>query len=283
MQKEITTNNNPLKDYFRIVKMHIRLASAKDYYDSSIVEVNEFGEVGIFPMTGKDELILKNPSGLLNGEAIVSLLNSCVPAVKKPQELLSNDIDVLITAIRHVSFENHLDLDMECPECQHRNTFEMDLAYALENMSFLEKEYPIKLDNGLTLYIRPFRFNDLLTGLHVQFEQAKLARELSDETTTEEEKLAKFGKQYNHITDINIELIGNSIEKIYIEDKKEYITDRTFIAEFLNNCEKGTVAKIDTLLKVINKIGLKKTFTAVCEKCEHEWEADMEFNPVNFS
>jgi hypothetical protein len=37
------------------------------------------------------------------------------------------------------------------------------------------------------------------------------------------------------------------------------------------------------LIKVVNKIGVKKEFTAKCDSCGHEWESEIDFNPVNFS
>ena len=40
---------------------------------------------------------------------------------------------------------------------------------------------------------------------------------------------------------------------------------------------------ISNIVTEINKIGIRRTFTAKCEKCNHEWESEIDFNPVNFS
>ena len=40
---------------------------------------------------------------------------------------------------------------------------------------------------------------------------------------------------------------------------------------------------IKDLIKEINQIGIRRVFTAKCLKCEHEWENEIDFNPVNFS
>jgi hypothetical protein len=90
---------NPLKNFFRQYKLFIRLPSGDQYYPDGTVDYNASGEVGIMAMTGQDELILKNPDALLNGEALVQVISSCVPAVRNVRALLTNDIDALITAI----------------------------------------------------------------------------------------------------------------------------------------------------------------------------------------
>ena len=60
---------NPLKQYFRAIKMYLKIPSGTSYYSPDVITFTDGGEVGVLPMTGNDELILKNPDALLNGEA----------------------------------------------------------------------------------------------------------------------------------------------------------------------------------------------------------------------
>lgn len=274
---------NPLKQYFRQVKLWMRLPSGTTYYSQGVVNFTDKGEVGVMPMTAKDELALKNPDGLLNGESLVEVLSSCVPAVKNPRMLLTNDIDALITAIRFATFNDSLETTMLCPACNHENKFKLDLEYALDNMNYLEPNYVINLDSGISVYVQPYAFPDLLKGLHAQFESTKLQRAVENSTITDEERSALFGKSFKELATITFDLMQNSVVKIVDESNNVNVTNKAHIREFLFNVEKSSADKISELVKEINLIGIKRSFIAKCEKCEHEWESEIDFNPVNFS
>lgn len=282
-QTQPNSNQNPLKQFFRTFKMYVKIPSNGAYYQPGVIQLTEQGEIGILPMTGKDELVLKNPDALLNGEAMVEVISSCVPGVKNPRALLSNDIDALITAIRYATFNDTLETSIACPKCKHENSYKLDLQYALDNMSFLEEEYFVNLDSGLTIFLKPYSFPDLLKALHAQFEQAKLGRAIESQTLSDQERSSIFTKAFKDVAVIKFDLMCNAIVKVVNEEQNLNVTDKKFIKEFLQNIDKKSVDKIDELIEEINKIGIKRTFRAKCEKCEHEWESEIDFNPVNFS
>lgn len=275
--------SNPLSQFFRSFKIYIRLPSGTAYYSPDIVEFTDQGEVGILPMTGKDELTLKNPDALLNGQAIIEVITSCVPAVKNPKKLLTNDIDAIITAIRFATFNDMLETELICPNCSHKNLFKINLQYSLDNMTELEPEYVINLDSGLSVFVKPYSFTELIDGLRAEFEQSKYSRALTDEHITEATRTEMVSKAFKEIAIIKFKLISNSIVKVVSEERNINVSDKTYIHEFLQNIENKDLNKINDLITEINKIGLEKSFTAKCEKCEHEWKAEIDFNPVNFS
>ena len=274
---------NPLKQYFRQIKLWIRLPSGVSYYEPGVISFTDKGEVGVMPMTAKDELALKNPDGLLNGESLVEVLSSCVPAVKDPRKLLSNDIDALITAIRFATFNDSLETTIHCPACGHENSFKLDLEYALDNMEYLEPNYVINLETGVSVYVRPYAFPDLLKGLHAQFESTKLQRAIESESISEEQRTAMFGKSFKELSTITFDLMQSSVIKVVDDSQGVSVTNKAHIREFLTNIDKGSADKISDLVKEINHIGIRRTFTAKCEKCDKIWESEIDFNPVNFS
>ena len=182
------TQINPLKQFFRAIKLYVPLPSGTTYYDDTI-EFNADGEVGIMPMTAKDEMMIKNPDALLNGEAIVSVINSCVPAIKNPKQLLSNDIDSLLIAIRHASYGDDLEVDSQCPKCDAKNKFTINVTQSLSKMVKLDPEYFVGTQDGIKIYVKPFSYNEVVQSLKAQFEQHKLAQNLSNENLPEEERL----------------------------------------------------------------------------------------------
>jgi hypothetical protein len=275
--------NNPLKQYFRQFKMYLKVPSGTSYYKPGIIEFTDKGEIGILPMTGKDELALKNPDALLNGEALIEVLTSCVPAVKQPRALLTNDIDALITAIRYATYNDALETTLKCPKCTHENTFKLDLQYALDNMAELEPEYVINLDNGLSVFVKPYSFPELLKALHAQFEQTKLSRAIESQTLSDEQRSAIFTTSFKQVAIIKFELMTAGVVKVVDDSQGINVSDPKFIKDFLQNIDKKSVDKIGDLIDEINQIGIKRSFTAKCEKCTHEWESEIDFNPVNFS
>jgi hypothetical protein len=275
--------NNPLKQYFRTFKLYLKIPSGTSYYPSTVLEYTDSGEVGVMPMTGKDELAFKNPDALLNGEALIEVITSCVPALKNPKALLTNDIDALITAIRYATYNDTLETTLICPKCSHENTFKIDLQYALDNMSILDDNYIVNLDTGLSVFVKPYTFPDLLKSLHAQFEQRKLAKAVESETITDLQRSEIFAKAFKEIAMSKYELMCNGVEKVVDESKNINVTDKKHIKEFLQNIDKKSADKIGDLIDEINQIGIKRTFTAKCEKCEHQWESEIDFNPVNFS
>jgi len=275
--------NNPLKQYFRTFKLYLKVPSGSSYYPASVLEYTDSGEIGVMPMTGKDELALKNPDALLNGEALIEVLTSCVPALKNPKALLTNDIDALITAIRYATYNDTLETSLICPNCRHENTFKLDLQYALDNMSTLDDEYIVNLETGLSVFVKPYTFPELLKGLHAQFEQNKLARAVESETLSDQQRSEIFAKAFKEIAITKYELMVNGVLKVVDENNNVNVTDKKFIKEFLQNIDKKSADKIGDLIDEVNQIGIKRTFTAKCEKCEHQWESEIDFNPVNFS
>jgi len=275
--------SNPLKQYFRSIKLYLKLPSGNKYYKPEVINFNEQNEVGVLPMTGADELALKNPDALLNGEALIGVLTSCVPALKQPRSLLTNDIDALITAIRYATFNDSLETELYCPACGHHNKFSLDLQYALDNMTELESEYIAYLDNGLSVFVKPYAFPEILKDLHSQFERTKLARSIESENTPSEKRSEVFTTTFKNMAILKFELMTSSIVKVVNEQDNINVTEPKFIKEFLQNIDTKSANKITDLIAEINKIGIRRTFTAKCEKCSHEWESEIDFNPVNFS
>ena len=274
---------NPLKNFFRQYKLFIRLPSGDQYYPDGTVDYNASGEVGIMAMTGQDELILKNPDALLNGEALVQVISSCVPAVRNVRALLTNDIDALITAIRFVTYNDKLETAITCPNCKHENLYKIDLENTLNSMTYLEPEYLVHLPSGLSVHIKPYGFTEVLKSLHTQFEQSKQAMAVVTPGLSDEERNHILNGVFMSLAKTTYELTLASITRVVNESQGIDVTDRTYIAEFLRNVDRSVTELIQKSIKDANAVGVQKAFEPVCEKCNHTWHSEIDFNPVNFS
>jgi hypothetical protein len=274
--------NNPLKQYFRTAELYTTLPSGTHYYTDAVVSFNDDGEVGVSPMTAKDEVVLKNPDALLNGQAISQVIKSCVPDVKKPNELLAVDVEALMVAIRHASYGDEIELDADCPKCKHSNHFALGVEQTLSSMKKLDSEYKIVTKGGLTIYIRPSTYHEVIKGYKAQFENYKIAKVLKDDTLPESERITAYSTAFTKLSEINAELVCDSIVKVVINETKDEVTEREHLIEFIQEMDQKVFKTISDNLSDINSCGVQKEFDATCEKCGHKWKTEIDLNPVNF-
>lgn len=283
----MATNENPLKQFYRVERSSIKLPSRGIFYDKDVVELNDDGEVPIFPMTAADEMQFKNPDALLSGSAIVDVLKSCIPAIKKPRKLLSCDIDALMIGVRHASYGDDAEMVVNCPKCDTDNTYTLNLLTLISSTETLDDTYEVVLQGGdLTVFVKPGTFSALLKRQKTAFEGAHVERIMSDSTLSEERRIKAFAATFNKLTKLNFELVNDAIDKIVFTDDEgetQTVTNNEHIGDFLRNIVKDDVDQIEDKIAEVNKIGIQRTTDAHCTNCEHQWEAAIEFNPVNFS
>ena len=72
-----------LQKHFRQPSIYIKLPSEGVWYDDSIITMPENGEVlPVYPMTALDEITYRTADALFNGEAVVTVIKSCIPLFK---------------------------------------------------------------------------------------------------------------------------------------------------------------------------------------------------------
>ena len=106
---------NPLQNYFRKPEIYMKLPSQGRWYPPGVLELNEAGEVGIMAMTARDEMIVRTPDALLNGQATVDVIKSCVPAISDPWCIPQMDIDTILLGIRIATYGSGMDFTTAPP------------------------------------------------------------------------------------------------------------------------------------------------------------------------
>jgi hypothetical protein len=281
------TNKNPLAGYFRKSKVFITLPS-KDleniYSDDVLTYTNDRKELGIMPMTSSDEMHLKNPDALLNGDAINKAIMSCVPDVKNPKKLLSNDVEVLMTAIRMVSLGNDLMVEAICPnkECNHKNSLAINLENALERITRLDSNYVVNLDSGVTVYVKPYTFELNLKVLTLGFEENKFFKSLESGDLSDLQRLRDMSVALTKVSRLNFDLIADSVISVVDDSNAVNVVNRDYIKDFLLNIPVENVHAIEKEITKINQIGMAKDFEAECTKCQNKWSAEFNFDMTRF-
>ena len=281
---------NPLSEYFRSPKLYVKLPTGGKFYDKDVVEYPESGELPVFPMTAKDELIMKNPDALLNGEAVCQLVSSCVPNVKNVRQLISNDVDTLLIAIQGATNGDDIEVTAECPKCNEAVTGIASAEGALETMVLLEESYVVDTPQGLSIEVKPFKYENTIKAGIASFQSTRSLQAMT-ELPDDMDKLKIFNESFLKMADMNYQLILDAVHSITIGKgkDKQTITDRDHIREFLDNCESDIGRSVETAVTDVNKIGIQKTMQFECDKesckendCPKEFEAAVAFDPVNF-
>ena len=283
--------DNPLKGYFRQYDSWVTLPSKEmGIYPPEVAEVNEDGEIGVMPMTGSDEILLKNPDALYNGEAIRQVIKSCCPSVKNPDKLLLNDLEALIVAIRKASYGKVMDMEVTCPECKKKSTLGLDLEDALQYVEYLGKEYSVVITHGsgankvdLRIHICPYRYESYLKIQKKTFEEEKIIRALQSRNVDEGEKITHISNAYQKIAQLSFNTVAESVLRITSEDDGDLdVDDADHIFEFMMNISRENAKKISNALDSIAELGVKKKFDMTCEHCEHEFEERVIYDPASF-
>lgn len=67
---------NPLSQFFRQPKIYMTLPSKGKFYPPDALDMPENGELPVFAMTAKDELLMRTPDALMNGASTVEVIKS---------------------------------------------------------------------------------------------------------------------------------------------------------------------------------------------------------------
>jgi len=277
-------SNNPLAKYYRTAKIYTLLPSMGKFYDDGVVDLPENSEVAVFPMTAKDEMIMKNPDALLNGEAVAQVIKSCVPAVNSPRQLVSNDIDALLIARQGATNGDDLEVTTPCPNCSEEVGGIASIEAALQSMTVLEEAYSFDTNNGLTFQIKPFSYESTVKAGITNFQSTRSLQSLQN-IDDELEQLKAFNSSFMQIAALNFDLICDSVASIRgMDDDGEafVVTNREVIREFLENSENSVGKQIEESIAKVNNIGVNKNILLECESCQHQFEHEIGFDPVNF-
>ena len=95
-------NSNPLNKYFRQPAVYVSLPTGGNY-PPHVIEPSKTGELGVMPMTAKDEIRFKTPDALMNGEGVVEVIQSCVPSIKDAWQVKSYDLDTILICLLYTS------------------------------------------------------------------------------------------------------------------------------------------------------------------------------------
>lgn len=227
---------NPLSKYFRQPKLYVTLPSGGKFYPKDSIELTETGELPVFSMTAKDELTMKTPDALLNGQATVEVIKSCVPNIKDPWQMPSLDLDALLIAIRLATYGEEMQLTIKTPVTGEEKAMSVDLRQLLDNFANLEFSSVAQF-RDMTVNIRPLTYREFTKGALKTFEQQRIFNIVNNDSISDEDKLQAFTNSFAKLTELTVDLMTNHIESIEIDG--QVVSSRKHIDEFVKNADKS--------------------------------------------
>jgi hypothetical protein len=250
MEKTVIGKKNPLTSYMRQPKIYITLPSQGQYWPAGSLDMPDNGELPVYSMTAKDELLFKTPDALLNGQAMVDVIQSCIPNIKDAWKTPTLDLDTIMLAIRLATYGEKMTVSAKVPNIpDEESEYEIDLRKLIEQQANNTWINQIAISEDFIIFVNPLTYQHMTKVNLKGFETQRILNMVNDEGLSDEQKLQIFNNSFNNLTQITIDLMSESIYKIVTAT--EEVTDRKFIMEFINNADKEIFDRVNKHLSVL--------------------------------
>jgi hypothetical protein len=233
----------------------------KSYTNGELADDVKDGEVLIYPMSTLDEIYLKTPDMLFQGTAIEKSISRCCPQVLQPLNLLSKDVDYILTCMRLVSYGNILIVPFTCT-CEKGKDKEVDLEVPISD--FLNKTKNMTDDevNKLSFELDGFA----IKTRYVTFGQMVL---LNQENMNNGDNPDDIFKTFITNVAANIESIDN-------------VDDNSMIVEFLKAQQRKFQMGLLKHIQDVNEWGMNFDYKFKCKYCDKNKSVSISLNPASF-
>lgn len=269
--------NNPLQKYFRQPKIFIKLPSGGIYNQPGTIQ-GDPDHMPVYGMTGMDEIIIKTPDSLLTGESTATIVSSCCPSIKNSWDISNIDLPLIMAAIRIATYGPAMDVGHTCDNCQAHNEYEILLNQVIEYYM------NVKFDNVLVLgdlvvKLRPLNYKE---STEVSIKNFKLQQQI-----VQVEQIEDADRRQELLNQLFIELakINNEIYKMVVESVEidnQVVTERRFIEEWIDNCEKQVFDRVREHNKRNADTFAMPLFPVKCDSCGTEVKLSIDLDQSSF-
>jgi len=268
---------NPLQQYFRQPKIFVNLPSQGVYNRPGAIQ-GDVTNLPVCAMTGMDEIVLKTPDALLSGESSVRVIESCCSAVKDAWDLSILDTTLLFTAIRIATFGNTMAVENTCGACNTENEYELDLGKIIQHFGTVKYDNKIQLKD-LVINLRPLNYKE---STEYSLKNFQLQQQISQVDTIQDEieKQSTINRLFKNLAEVRTNLYILCVESVEIGT--QVVTERSFIQEWMNNCEKSIFDAITAHIEKNREDWRIPVFKVKCSSCDKDADLRVELDQSNF-
>ncbi len=272
-------SNNPLQNYFRKPSIYVRLPSGGQHYPDGALEVTENGEYPVLPMTTLDEITYRTPDALFNGQAVVSVIQSCVPNIKDAWKVPGMDVDTLLIAIRIATYGHQMDISTKCPACNTDNDYGVDLRGLLDQIKSPDYTQPMT-QGDLEIFFTPMSYKQMNDNNLVQFEEQRALQALNNPEVSEQQRARALGEALTKITSITTRALAQNIKTV--KTPHALVNDPKHIMEWLSNCDRQSFNRIRDYIIENKRVGEIPPLKLKCNACSTEYDQPITLDMANF-
>mgnify|MGYP000403691324 CR=1 FL=1 len=271
-----------LQQYQRQPKLFIDLPSKGKYYNSTIIEDEQYVQVPVFGMNAMDEIMFKTPDALFTGESTAQVIKSCIPSILDPWNLVGFDIDYVLIAIRIATYGDEMPITTKCSKCDTETQSSLSLTRMIQKYETFETAHSFEV-NDLKFNLKPLTYRQMT---NFSIENYSFERQLIEigrnNDMTDEEKNKNSKNSYSQINNLNLRVAIS-----YIESVKNEISEETNIDEISNFVAQNDSVFYNKLKDNIYELSNRwrtPTIDVSCsdEECNHDYRSNVELDYSNF-
>jgi len=257
----------------------MRLPSDGQFWPQGSLEMTANKELPVLPMTAIDEITYRTPDALFNGQAVVNVIQSCVPNIRDAWSAPGADINSILIAIRMASFGHEMELNSTCPACNNIDEYAVDLRIVLDGLQMPDYMTPLQ-QGDLEIALKPMTYRDQ-NGVNLnQFEQQRVIQSATESDMSEEKKLELLNAALKNITELTVSALKWNIASI--RTPQVLVTDPDHIEEFLRNTDRKLFVTIRDLIIEKRSVSEFKPVKIKCVGCSHEYDQTVTLDQTSF-
>jgi len=276
----MTQTANPLKQFFRQPSIYLRLPSLGQYWDQSAIDMPPNKELPVYPMTAIDEITYRTPDALFNGQAVINVIQSCIPAIRDAWSTPGSDLNAILVAIRIASYGHEMEMTIKCPACETESDFVLDLRSVLDKLVGADYSKAIK-QGDLEIAFTPIAYRHQNETNIKQYDQQRLIQQIQmSDQLSDEQKIEQLNETLQKITTLTIETLKYSIASI--RTPQSLVTEPEFIHEFLVNCDRKFFTEIRDHIIDLRQQSEIESIGVTCSHCDHKWNQTITLDQAAF-
>lgn len=265
---------NPLLAKVKLPGRVFQLPSKGVFYRPGVLsDTVKDGEVQVRPMSALAEMKLRSADLLMSGKILKELCDECVPEIRQPDELVSQDVDALFAFLRIVTYGSmhRVTSAHTCEKAKaHQHDVDIEAIVGKPNNKLIDhfdSIYRVPLTNGQIVLTRPNTYAEAMRVMYMRNET--LRKESAGEKVDERiyEKIA--------LSDLLSVIRG-------VEDDGELIDDPEMIEEWLRIITKPVLNEILESLKKVSNWGFDFSTQLKCPDCGEMYVYELDLDPISF-
>jgi hypothetical protein len=270
---------NPLKQFFRQPAIYLRLPSNGDFWSKDSLDMPHNKELPVYPMTAIDEITYRTPDALYSGQAVVNVVQSCIPNIKNAWGMPVIDLNAALVAIRIASYGHDMEIITTCPACNTDAEFTLDLRNVLDKLK--SGDFNKRLTHGdLEISFQPMSYEHQNISNQNQFEQQKRIQMIQLSDLPDDEKIKELNVSLQKITELTVEALKWSIASI--RTPHGLVTESEFIHEFIHNCDRRVFNSIKDHIIALRQTSELDPLSIECPTCKHQYQQQLTMDQTSF-